>query len=193
MNYASEKAHLHLIYFTHIRTQLIPLFNGQHTTIKLYLGYHRDYLIDIVVRNNIINLNQKKIIFNFRRWLPYFKKVCSAELLNHKVMVPCDPVEYLNAEYGVDRWQEPKTSLSKSVVSLKVEPEKEILKKKEYTWPNLKFYRKYMDEEAFNARWYFQNSSIDYGTNIGYINRRLSKKLNEKEIREIIDNEPIIY
>jgi len=108
-------------------------------------------------------------------------------------MVPCDPVEYLNAEYGVDSWQEPKTSLSKSAVSLKVEPENEILKKKEYTWPNLKFYRKYMDEEAFNARWYFQNSSIDYGTNIGYINRRLSKKLNEKEIREIIDNEPIIY
>jgi hypothetical protein len=108
-------------------------------------------------------------------------------------MVPCDPVEYLNAEYGVNSWQEPKTSLSKSAVSLKVEPEKERLKKNEYIWPNLKFHRKYTDEEALNVRWYFQNSSIDYGTNIGYINRRLSTKLNDKEIRGMIDNKPTIY
>ena len=191
MNYASEKAHLHMIYFSHIRTQLIPLFNGLHTMIKLYLGNHRNYLIDIIVRNNKFKL--KKIFFNFRRWLPYFEKVCSAELLNHKVMVPCDPVEYLNAEYGVDSWQEPKTSLSKSAVSLKIGLEKEMLNKTEYTWPNLKFYRKYTDEEALNVRWYFQNSSIDYGTNIGYINRRLSKELNVKQIRSIIDNKPRIY
>ena len=159
--------------------------------IKLYLGNHRNYLIDIIVRNNKFKL--KKIFFNFRRWLPYFEKVCSAELLNHKVMVPCDPVEYLNAEYGVDSWQEPKTSLSKSAVSLKIGLEKEMLNKTEYTWPNLKFYRKYTDEEALNVRWYFQNSSIDYGTNIGYINRRLSKELNVKQIRSIIDNKPRIY
>ena len=43
-------------------------------------------------------------------------------------MVPCDPVEYLNVEYGVNSWQEPKTSLAKSAFSLE-EPEKEMLKK----------------------------------------------------------------
>ena len=108
-------------------------------------------------------------------------------------MVPCSPVEYLNAEYGVNSWQEPKKALSKSAVSITFEPKKAALKKNEYKWPNLKFYRNYTDDEAFNVRWYFQNSSIDYGTNIGYINRRLSNKLNEMEIRGIIDKEPIIY
>jgi hypothetical protein len=107
-------------------------------------------------------------------------------------MVPCDPVEYLNVEYGVNSWQEPKTSLAKSAFSLE-EPEKEMQKKNEYIWPKLKFYRKYTDEEALNVRFYFRNSSIDYGTNIHVINEKSSNKLNEKKIREIIDNEPTIY
>ena len=39
-------------------------------------------------------VNQMK----YRRFLPNFNELCSAELLNQKLMVPCDPVKYLDNE-----------------------------------------------------------------------------------------------
>ena len=55
-----------------------------------YYGYH---------------LNSMK----FKQWIPNFKKLCSAELINTKVMVPCDPVQYLSYLYGsIESWKTPK-------------------------------------------------------------------------------------
>ena len=45
--------------------------------------------------------------------MPSFDELCSAELLNHKFMIPCDPVNYLDKEYGSSRWQIPKSSILK--------------------------------------------------------------------------------
>ena len=46
----------------------------------------------------------------FKRWLPNFDELCSAELFNHKYMIPCDPVKYLDKEYGPSRWLTPESS-----------------------------------------------------------------------------------
>jgi hypothetical protein len=36
----------------------------------------------------------------FRYIIPQFSNLCSGQLKEHKYMVPCDPVTYLNTEYG---------------------------------------------------------------------------------------------
>ncbi len=124
--------------------------------------------------------------------MPYFKKVCSAELLNHKFMVPCNPVEYLNNEYGTD-WQLPKADLSMTIFSQKRGKKKRI-KTNEYHWPNLEFQRKYSDDELLNfVRWYHPNGSINYETTIDYIYSRLSKKIPKKRIKEVISRNPFIF
>lgn len=107
-------------------------------------------------------------------------------------MVPCDPIEYLNADYGNGTWQQPKKALSGSALSEKPK-EEEKLKANEYKWPNLHYFKKYTDEQVLNVRWYHKNSSIDYGTNIGYIKSRLKNKLADDQIRQIIDKRPIVY
>ncbi len=47
-------------------------------------------------------VNRKK----YRRYLPNMK-ICSAELFNQKYMIPCDPVSYLDQEYGPSKWYKP--------------------------------------------------------------------------------------
>ena len=46
----------------------------------------------------------------YTRNLPEFSELCSAELLNQKHLVPCDPVKYLDNEYGKNKWQIPKST-----------------------------------------------------------------------------------
>lgn len=49
--------------------------------------------------------------YKFRRFLPNFERLCSAELLEHKFMIPCDPVGYLNKEYGPKKWHSPESKI----------------------------------------------------------------------------------
>ena len=66
-----------------------------------YYGYHMDML-------------------KYKQLLPHFDDLCSAELLNIKIIVPCDTVEYLNYMYGpIDNWKKPET--------------------KKFTWPYLNY------------------------------------------------------
>lgn len=40
--------------------------------------------------------------------LPDFEELCSAELLDHKFQVPCDPILYLTVNYGrFSKWSRP--------------------------------------------------------------------------------------
>jgi hypothetical protein len=56
----------------------------------------------------------------FKQWLPKVINLCSAELINIKVMIPCDPAVYLTSMYGhIDDWKTPK--------------------ERNYVWPNLDF------------------------------------------------------
>jgi hypothetical protein len=60
------------------------------------------------------------LLFSFRRTLPLLPKLCSCQLFGYRFTIPCSPVNYLNDEYGIDKWQSPL--------------------EKNYTWINMKFH-----------------------------------------------------
>ena len=70
----------------------------------------------------------------FRRFLPKLNTLCSAELLNHKYMIPCDPVSYLDKEYGPG-WRSPQS--------------------KNYTWSNVQYWKNWSDIEWPKAVKYY--------------------------------------
>ncbi|CAF0881230.1 unnamed protein product [Didymodactylos carnosus] len=43
----------------------------------------------------------------FRRTLPLLSELCSGDLFGYRFSIPCDPVEYLNSEYGMNKWNLP--------------------------------------------------------------------------------------
>ncbi|CAF1384791.1 unnamed protein product, partial [Didymodactylos carnosus] len=43
----------------------------------------------------------------FRRKLPLLPELCSGDLFGYRFSVPCDPIEYLNTEYGINKWNAP--------------------------------------------------------------------------------------
>ena len=50
------------------------------------------------------SFHSKKI---FSNCFPIFSDICSADLFNRKFMIPCDPVKYLNIQYGTEQWTVP--------------------------------------------------------------------------------------
>ena len=73
--------------------------------------------------------------------MPNFEKLCSAELLNNRFMVPCDPVNYLNREYFDEkRWSFPQ--------------------EKNYTWSNLVFDSRWKDHEWPNVIKYYDKDGL---------------------------------
>ena len=65
------------------------------------------------------------MLFDFRRKLPLLEELCSGDLFGYLFTIPCSPVEYLDAEYGIDLWKNPM--------------------EKNYTWINMK-YHSYWDD-----------------------------------------------
>ena len=103
-----------------------------------------------------------KLNILFRRWIPTFNTLCSAELLNFKVLVPCDPIGYLNNEYGnFKNWIKP------------------IIKG--YKWTNL---------EQQNTLWHnsdwpyaikliYPNGKLNYNETLNYINKNSNLSLSK--------------
>jgi hypothetical protein len=95
----------------------------------------------------------------FRRFLPKFKSLCSAELLNHKYMIPCDPVSYLDKEYGPG-WKSPQS--------------------KNYTWSNVQYWKNWSDIEWPRAvKYYDKNGALLRPKILAYINKHMSHNLTE--------------
>jgi hypothetical protein len=61
----------------------------------------------------------------FRRLLPMLEKLCSCDLFGHRFTIPCSPVDYLNAEYGENKWISPL--------------------EKNYTWVNMRYHSMWND------------------------------------------------
>ncbi len=103
----------------------------------------------------------------YRRWLPNFNQVCSADLLQHKVLVPCDPVEYLNLEYGeANNWIFPKS--------------------KNYTWSNLdKQHTNWTDKEWPHAIKFYNINGFNKIETINFVNNYLKKKITKLPIDDI--------
>ena len=91
----------------------------------------------------------------FRRFLPKFTSLCSAELLNHKYISPCDPVHYLNKEYGPNNWHSPQS--------------------KNYTWSNVAFWKNWSDTEWPHAvKYYDKQGALLKPKMLAYINKHMS-------------------
>lgn len=90
--------------------------------------------------------------------MPNFEKVCSAELLNSKYMVPCDPVKYLDKEYGPKLWESPQS--------------------KNYTWTNVVFWKNWSDSDwPRSIKYYDKNGNLLKNKILEYVNKFQTKNL----------------
>ena len=73
-------------------------------------------------------------------------------------MIPCNPVEYLNNEYGVNNWAMPKA--------------------KNYSWKNVFYYKNWTDDEWPHAvRYYDKKGKLIKKKTLNYLNEHLQVKL----------------
>jgi hypothetical protein len=79
----------------------------------------------ISVPNKLYKNKIKLSIFYFRRTLPLLPNLCSCNLFGYRFSIPCSPVDYLNDEYGKDKWISPL--------------------EKNYTWINMKYHSMWDD------------------------------------------------
>ena len=107
------------------------------------------------------------MIFNFfyfaiRRWIPNFNTVCSANLLNLKVLVPCYPTDYLNNEYGEwKNWIIPKS--------------------KDYKWTNLeRNYSTWSEADwPYAIKYFNSNGKLNFKNTLNYIKKNTNLSINE--------------
>ena len=67
-------------------------------------------------------------------------------------MVPCDPVKYLNREYGRDLWKSPES--------------------KNYTWTNVLFWKNWTDSEwPHTIKYYDKNGDLIEPKILEYVNK----------------------
>lgn len=89
---------------------------------------------------------------------PNFSTVCSAEFLGNKVLVPCDPVAFLNRNYG--SWSKPEREL------------------KNYRWPNMNYTGTWTDEQYRQSfRKYAADGSVDQKATLKFWNLALTEKI----------------
>ena len=95
------------------------------------------------------------------RGLPTFDLVCSTELLSLKILVPCDPIGYLNNEYGnYDKWVIP---ISKN-----------------YKWSNLETnYTLWSDSQwPYAIKFFRNNGKFNMEGSLNYINKNSNLNLS---------------
>ena len=84
--------------------------------------------------------------------------LCSAELFNQKYMIPCDPVHYLDQEYGAANWRKPMES--------------------KYEWKNVAYNSIWSDSEWPHAVKYFDRAGNLIVQKIkNYINKFLANRI----------------
>lgn len=160
-----------LIYFILIKFQIITHLNGIHFNYRKVSGGLSFIFLHTKIKKAFFLLT----IFFLRQYLPKINELCSAELLNSKFLVPCNPVEHLNADYGAHGWQTPKKSSNLH---------KET--KESYTWPSLHFFNKSSDAEFLKSvKWYNIDGSLDNKTTFNFLNNGLDKKISMDEFNKL--------
>ena len=92
--------------------------------------------------------------------MPNFDELCSAELLNHKYMIPCDPIKYLDKEYGPSRWLTPESS--------------------NYTWKNVVYYNNWTDSEwPRTIKYYDKEGKLLVPKILNHVNKHLKYNLTK--------------
>jgi hypothetical protein len=108
----------------------------------------------------------------FKRILPDFDRLCSAELLNNKFMIPCDPVHYLERDYGPRRWQTPQSS--------------------NYTWTNVRYWEKWKDKQwPHTIKYYDKQGRLLKQKVLDYVNKFSSKNITEVPVDDDVGVEVV--
>jgi hypothetical protein len=94
----------------------------------------------------------------YLRLIPQFNQLCSADLLNQKHFVPCDPVKYLDLEYGKSSWLTPQTT--------------------KFTWKNVVPNGEWTEQEWPRAfKYYNANGTLHLNKTLDHINKYLKFNL----------------
>jgi len=103
---------------------------------------------------------------------PDFSTMCSAELLSHKVLVPCDPVGYLNKNYGsFKKWSVPEAEFKK------------------YKWPNINYTGTWSDEQyRKSVRIFESDGSVDQLETLNFWNEALDKKIPVEDFKKFSES-----
>ncbi len=73
-------------------------------------------------------------------------------------MIPCNPVKYLDNEYGVDNWAVPKS--------------------KNYTWKNVVYSKNWTNTEwPYAVRYYDKKGKLLQKKTLTYLNQHLQEKI----------------
>ena len=145
-----------------LRDKLFPLnikFGLDNDSLEFRLGEDSKFHMDLFFTYELNETHQ---------WFPYhmgrdvkrtilkkFSGICSAELLDEKFFVPCNPVEVLNDLYGAKEWLTPN---KKFTVSSK-----------------LKHWKRWNFAEWINAIHFFKNGIILKDQTFNFIKARLTK------------------
>jgi hypothetical protein len=82
-------------------------------------------------------------------------------------MVPCDPVGYLEKEYGPKRWRSPQS--------------------KNYVWDNVKYWRNWTDDEWIRSvRYYDRKGQLIKNKTVDQLNKYLVNKISMAEFDSLV-------
>ena len=130
---------------------MVFIFIGKNLSI-IFHNVNIHILLQLTINTHTIWTKQRQTIPN--------GELCSAELFNSKTLVPCDPVAYLNAEYGVNEWHTPKKS-------------------SEYFWKNIQKNGEWSTSEWPKViRIYNRRGRIDKNETLMEINKYLSTPID---------------
>jgi hypothetical protein len=114
------------------------------------------------------------LILYFRRTLPLLPTLCSCDLFGYRFSIPCSPVDYLDAEYGKEKW---KTPLEKN-----------------YKWINMKYHSIWNDVSwMYAVRLYTSNGKLRSDKfAIDWISKHFNYSLTSiPSFLNVVPNEPV--
>ncbi|CAF3462449.1 unnamed protein product [Rotaria socialis] len=111
----------------------------------------------------------------FRRTLPLLETVCSCDLFGSRFSIPCSPIDYLDGEYGIDKWKAPL--------------------EKNYKWVNMKFHSLWDDISwMYATRLYTRQGKLRRDkVAIDWISKHFNYSLTSiPSFLNILPNEPVV-
>ncbi|CAF0848342.1 unnamed protein product [Adineta steineri] len=111
----------------------------------------------------------------YRRTLPLLEELCSCDLFGHRFTIPCSPTDYLDDEYGRDKWKTPL--------------------RKDYVWTNINYHSVWNDISwMYAVRFYTSKGKLRTDKfAIDSISEHFNYSLTSiPSFLNVIPNEPVI-
>jgi hypothetical protein len=137
-------------------------FNQTHRSVGYHQGRHTATYVANVASFLSCFFYVLFFLFFLSRLVPKFNKFCTGDVLGHKLMVPCDPVAYLDFEYNPrEKWTVPT--------------------KKFIWWSNMLYKQYYWPDPLWPHAYksYFPNGTFDRNRSLRGINNQSKKKIKD--------------